>query len=383
MPAQMAYKKDYAEEYYHVYNKGVDDKIVFNDSEDYSAFLGFLQEYLTPFNPESYKKEFVVKGRGFMGLTHQPKNYFNKIELLAYSLSPNHFHLILRQIEDGSLVGFMRSLSTRYSIYFNRKNKRKGSLFEGAYKSVKIFSTSQLCLLVCYLHQEGSHTSHPEYSSQRQTAWINSDIVLSYLRQNDINYQDIIQNHKFNETEEQLLKTISLENTSQSSSPSSNRKEEPIPIPKYKPRILEFSFLTTAFVALLTLSLLNIQKTSIINKNIQLSQSETSKVLSESDEQVPNPTPTALENTPTPVQPSVFIKEPGITSMVRINDKSKNVNILKKPSYTAEIIENAFFGEMYELINITNGWCEVKLGDGSIGFIPSNYIDVVNNITNN
>ena len=115
----------------HIYNKGVESKVVFNDKKDYEVFLGFIKEYLSiPIDPKNNKKEFTVNGRVFRGVPHQPKNYFNKIELVAYRLSPASFNLLLHQITKGSIESFVRSLCTRYSIYFNKKYQRTGTLFE-------------------------------------------------------------------------------------------------------------------------------------------------------------------------------------------------------------------------------------------------------------
>ena len=136
MPAQNLQRTKEIGIYSHIYNKGVEKRILFNDEEDYAVFLNFLKDYLSALkDPDSLKKDFKVNGRTFQGTPHQPKNYFNQVELLAYSLMPDHFHLILHQKTRGSLESFIRSLCTRYSIYYNKKYQRTGSLFEGPYKS--------------------------------------------------------------------------------------------------------------------------------------------------------------------------------------------------------------------------------------------------------
>jgi len=64
----------------------------------------------------------------------------------------NHFHLILKQIQDGGVVKFMRKLGTGYTMYFNQKNKRSGSLFQGRYKAKHIDKDRYLKQLVHYVH---------------------------------------------------------------------------------------------------------------------------------------------------------------------------------------------------------------------------------------
>lgn len=68
--------------YYHVYNRGVEKRIIYEDTQDYRVFLNYLKEYLSP-PPDSYKitKMFTLQGFSFRGIPHQPKNYYQKKNL--------------------------------------------------------------------------------------------------------------------------------------------------------------------------------------------------------------------------------------------------------------------------------------------------------------
>ena len=104
MPAKHIKRIDKEGGYFHIFNKGVSGKLIFNNEQDYEVFLSYLQDYLTtPSQLTNYKKEFIVKGRTFQGVPHQPKNYFDKVHLIAYNLMPDHFHLLLHQITKESL----------------------------------------------------------------------------------------------------------------------------------------------------------------------------------------------------------------------------------------------------------------------------------------
>src|SRR3989344_5108021 len=92
----------------HVYNKGIENRNIFVEEADYQVFINYLQDYLcAPKAPENTTTEFTVKGRTYKGVPHQPKNYLNKVELIAYSLKPDHFHLVLHQKTQKSLQAFM------------------------------------------------------------------------------------------------------------------------------------------------------------------------------------------------------------------------------------------------------------------------------------
>jgi len=177
--------------YRHIYNKGIENGNIYRDKEDYETFISYLKQYLSePDDPKNIKKVFTVNGRSFQGIPHQPKNYFNKIELIAYSLMPNHFHLILDEMTKNSLEGFIRSLCTRYSMYFNKKHERSGSLFESPYKSIQVSKTSDLLYLTRHLHYgynknsttpTDSHSSYADFVGIRDTPWIKSDVIFASL----------------------------------------------------------------------------------------------------------------------------------------------------------------------------------------------------------
>src|SRR3989304_5720760 len=212
MPAQNVRRVDEDGVYSHIYNKGVEGRIIFADEEDYQVFLGYLKDYLTaPISPESAKKEFTVNGRIFRGVPHQPKNYFNKVELVAYSLMPNHFHLLVHQITKGSSQSFIRSLCTRYSMYFNKKYQRTGALFQGPYKSVQIKSGPRLPHLTRFFHYAGGHSSYSEYLGARETSWVKPKIVLSFFGKGTAGYKDFVEKYEPDQKVKELLKDITFE----------------------------------------------------------------------------------------------------------------------------------------------------------------------------
>jgi putative transposase len=225
--------------YLHIYNKGIENRAIFSDEEDIKVFLGYLEEYLTtPKDPSSVKKTFNINGRTYHGVPHQPKNYFNRIDLVAYSLMSDHFHLVLYQKTRGSLENFIRSLCTRYSIYFNKKYQRSGSLFAGPYKSAMIEAGDNLSNLSRYLHHLGNHSSYPEYLGSRKTAWVKTEAVLSYF-QNSAEYKGFVDKYSeidntevsklILETQPHHLERRNLSSNQNTASNSSVRKRSKIP----------------------------------------------------------------------------------------------------------------------------------------------------------
>ncbi len=108
---------------YHVINRGNMRMQVFDDAEDYAYFLKLLQDGL--------KREAV--------------------ELHAYCLMPNHFHLLLMPLVEGSLSHFMQWVMTSHVRYYHRKNKTSGHIWQGRYKSFVVQKDSYYLSLVRYI----------------------------------------------------------------------------------------------------------------------------------------------------------------------------------------------------------------------------------------
>jgi len=193
MPSRYLIRQFTQNTIYHVYNRGVEKRKIFLDEQDYKVFLSYLREYLSP-KPtlnELVKKEFSFKDRIFKGIPRQPNNYHGQIELLAYCLMPNHFHFLIKQNNHiNSLKEFMHSLLLRYSMYFNKRYERVGSLFQGKYKAIIVMDETYVLHLSRYIHINPAeytknlltaYSSYPEYVGVRNTDWVKPKLVLSYF----------------------------------------------------------------------------------------------------------------------------------------------------------------------------------------------------------
>jgi putative transposase len=144
MPARNAIKYYVENGYYHVYNRGVNKNEIFSDSRDFAVFLKYVKQYLTPkderLTQQLLNNTYVSSAerrRIAGGLALQ--NFSQDIILLAYCLMPNHFHFFLKQKCLNAMNLFMKSLTLRYAMYFNRQHQRSGPLFQGVYKAICIF----------------------------------------------------------------------------------------------------------------------------------------------------------------------------------------------------------------------------------------------------
>jgi putative transposase len=153
MPARNVTKQYTEDSYYHVYNRGVEKREIFLEDEDYKIFLAFLKRHL------SRHKE--INGRN-----QEYESYAGRIELLAYCLMPNHYHLLFYLNNDTKAISeLMRKVAGTYTAYFNRKYNRVGYLFQGTYKASKIDSDEYLLHITRYIHRNPSDYYKWAYSS--------------------------------------------------------------------------------------------------------------------------------------------------------------------------------------------------------------------------
>lgn len=374
MPAQHLHREKGDGIYLHVFNKGIENRIIFRDEADFAVFICFLEGYLSvPKDAESTKKEFSIHGRTFRGVPHQPKNYLGKVELLAYNLQPDHFHLLLHQITQNSLQGFIRSLCTRYSMYFNRKYKHTGALFEGPYKSVQI-KDEELLLLTRYLHKTGDYSTYSEYLKLKDTPWVSTKIVLS-MKKGEGNYQDYVEKYEPDREENELLRKIVIEKIDTHLERSN--LAETIPEMAAEPfekvnldqdlnplqRKPEFFAVAIVFFLLLSFGIRNVIIFSA--KSLKSSTLGASTAVS-TVKPHPSPTPSVFPKTEE-VQPKKIVT-------ISITDGGEFVNIRKEPAPGSKKIGQAHDGETFELISIDVEWFGVKLPNGLTGFVSAKYV---------
>ena len=132
------------DEYFHVYNRGTDKRQIFYGERDYQRFVESL--YLFNSTERIVLKMVPQKDR----FSYDREETI--VDIGAYCLMPNHFHLLLRSKGELGVSNFMQKLQTSYSMYFNKKYKRDGSLFQGSFKAQHVKRDEYLKYLFAYIH---------------------------------------------------------------------------------------------------------------------------------------------------------------------------------------------------------------------------------------
>jgi len=150
-------------EFYHVYNRGVDKRNIFSSKKDLDRFIESIKE----FNTVEPIGSIVDKKAADISRCRTPGDRGNEplVNIVCYCVNPNHFHFILEEIREGGISEFMKRLGGGYTNYFNDKNDRSGSLFQGRFKSAHIKSDAHLLYLSVYVNLNDRVHRLPEASN--------------------------------------------------------------------------------------------------------------------------------------------------------------------------------------------------------------------------
>jgi putative transposase len=170
---------------FHLFNRGVDKRIVFMDESDYYRFVFCLYECndanfvrmsqrisaRRERNSENYTRFHLASSQGET-LYNFPNDQLPKrdllVEIIAFTLMPNHYHLVVRQLVAGGISLFMKKLSNSYTGYFNGKYERSGvgALFQGAFKAVRVVGDGQFAHLVEYVFSNPVEIADPDWKNR-------------------------------------------------------------------------------------------------------------------------------------------------------------------------------------------------------------------------
>jgi len=146
-------------EIYHIILRAVGDTEIFFDESDHYRGIFSIYEFNNANVVEIWRRrrdraveKKIEKSVGSPrphGLLADERNRI--VDVLTFSLMPNHIHLIVKQLKDGGISQFMQKLGGGYANYFNKKYNRKGHLFN-QFRAIHIKSDEQLRNVFVYVH---------------------------------------------------------------------------------------------------------------------------------------------------------------------------------------------------------------------------------------
>lgn len=162
------------EEFYHLYNRGVEKREIFTNRADYNRFLALL---------------FLCNGKIAVDLKLQGRTLCEVqniergepiVDICCYCLMSNHYHFLVREKTKNGISNFMQKLQTGYTMYFNKRYERSGALLQGTFKAEHANEDSYLSYLPAYIHLNPVKLIDPKW---RENGIIDKKAAESFLKQ--------------------------------------------------------------------------------------------------------------------------------------------------------------------------------------------------------
>lgn len=155
-------------EFYHIFDRGVDKRKIFLDKNDHLRFIHDLYEFNnTKPAPEFVRRQGKNVGHRISHIESSKRELL--VNLHAFVLMPNHHHELVEQLKEGGITLFIRKLHVGYAKAFNLKYERSGYLFQGRFKDVYIRDDRQLAHLICYIHSNPLEIWRPKWKEKKLT----------------------------------------------------------------------------------------------------------------------------------------------------------------------------------------------------------------------
>jgi putative transposase len=198
--------------FYHVITKSIAGYTIFSQENEYERMMSVLTYY---HNPHSLKYSEAIKTK-----PHAINQHEREVNIHAYCLMPTHIHLLLSPVVKDGISRYMNSILRSYSLYFNLRHKRKGPLWEGRFKGIRVETQEQFIHLTRYIHlnpvssllvnkpEEWQFSSYREYLNGEG---LTGTVLNSYCLMNSESYKDFVESRIEYQRHLQLIKHLTFE----------------------------------------------------------------------------------------------------------------------------------------------------------------------------
>ena len=190
--------------YVHVIKRGARGLNIFQDKDDMNRCMLMLRHFNDSSLSQNWYRDLVDEG--LVGVFERPESWGKQdplVTILAYTLMPNHFHLLLKEVKEGGIPTFMNKLGKGMTQYANAKYRQRGSMFQGPYRSKVVeddlyFKSAGMYIMVknvFELYPSGlrgalrnfekaytwalsyKYSSFPDYNGQKDSPVINKELL--------------------------------------------------------------------------------------------------------------------------------------------------------------------------------------------------------------
>ena len=217
-----------AGEYFHLVNRGNLKCAIFKDDKDRARFLFYLlyfQSTKSINNIGFHIKNFLQTNK--FGISDQEtKEIISKrlVKVIAFSLMPNHFHILVQSTIDNGVSTYMQKVLNGYTKYFNAKYQQSGHLFQGPFRAVHIKDNEQLLYTSAYIHLNPREIGQTEKETKYrwssfsdfvgQNRWgqlLDPSIILEQMMENKDDYKTWVETSGAKEFKDDELDSVEFE----------------------------------------------------------------------------------------------------------------------------------------------------------------------------
>jgi len=207
-------------EVYHVLNRAVGDENILVSKKDLERVLDLWDYYRFPQKlrfskfrdlPSEIKENYLA----------EVKNQSPLVIIFSFSLMPNHYHLLLKQLQDGGIEKFISNFQNSFAKYFNLKNKRHGTLFQNSFKAKRVENEDQFVHISRYIHLNPvtsfliefkdlafyPWTSFSWYLNENKNRFVETDSLLKIFKTKE-NYKQFVEDQTDYQRELGLIKKL-------------------------------------------------------------------------------------------------------------------------------------------------------------------------------
>ncbi len=190
------------DEIYHIYNRSVAQIPIFRNTHEHNLYLKLIDYYRFFNTPSRYsfysRLPDFQRNEIFDSLNKENKV---KVEIYSFTLMPNHYHILAKQVGENGISNFIRHIQDSYAKYINQKSKRYGALFQSPFKAVRIETNEHFIHVARYIHlnpltsyilkKEKDLYAYPwnswiDYMSNTPRTFINAKLLLGLVKRNQL-----------------------------------------------------------------------------------------------------------------------------------------------------------------------------------------------------
>ncbi|MFA6295691.1 MAG: transposase [Candidatus Paceibacterota bacterium] len=187
-------------DYYHIYNRGAHKAPIFLDANDYERFVALL---------------FAANDFNRLKINWYIKDFWNEpnrdvlVEIFAYCLMPNHFHIGIKEIRENGISTFIHKILTSYTMYYNKKYDHSGTILQGNYKFKHIGNDEYFRYLIDYIHLNPYGIEEPDLNKLAKSEYYDQAVEYS-KKYNYSSYKDYLGENRI---QGMILRRANIKNT--------------------------------------------------------------------------------------------------------------------------------------------------------------------------